>query len=174
MARHFSASQVISMVFETPADAGDSEDEFEGYVDDEEMMEMMRIKDESSENNGNEDMDETENYEWDGTRGGIGNENASIATGMNNNYGTPNANSSVTQEGNTPQDFFNSLVTGTSWITSSQRPIGMLMTTSQSIPSHQDRGYKNGKKAFGVNELIQFFSMLIIMGIIHYPRLDEY
>ena len=76
MARHFSASQVISMVFETPADAGDSEDEFEGYVDDEEMMEMMRINDETSENNGNEDMDETENYEWDGTSGGIGNENA--------------------------------------------------------------------------------------------------
>ena len=30
------------------------------------------------------------------------------------------------------------------------------------------------KKAFGVKELIQFFSMLIIMGTIHYPRLDEY
>ena len=65
----------------------------------------------SSENNGNEDMDETENYEWDGTSGGIGNESASIDTGVNNNHGTPNANSSVTREGNTPQDFFNSLVT---------------------------------------------------------------
>ena len=33
----FSANQVISMVFDTPAIAGDREDEFEGYVDDEEI-----------------------------------------------------------------------------------------------------------------------------------------
>ena len=33
----FSANQVICMVFDTPAIAGDREDEFEGYVDDEEI-----------------------------------------------------------------------------------------------------------------------------------------
>ena len=97
-------------------------------------------------------------HQWFATGDGLGNDSASATTSVNN---------SVTREGNTPQDFFNFLVTEDILqhiVTETNRYTDDYFQEC-SIPP-RSRLQEQKKKAFQVKELLQFFSLLI-MGIIH-------
>ena len=186
----FNTSEVLDLVLGGPPDANDSDDEFEGYVEDNEMVQMMAQKD--SGVSGVEDAiigdveadiemqdDRIDNDELDKEDENEANEDTCNEEEEIDTIPEFDSSSSHSctedMSGETPSKFFKLLVT--------DELISHIVTETntyadqyfeENSPARRSRLQQWKKKCFEPCEFLQFVAILIIMGLIHYPKLDEY
>ena len=182
----FNTSEVLDLVLGGPPDANDSDDE---YVEDNEIVQMMAQKD--SGVSGVEDAigDVEADIEMQDDR--IDNDESDKEDENEGNDDTCNeekeidpipefdssSSHSCTEDmsGKTPSEFFKLLVT--------DELVSHIVTETntyadqyfeEKCPARRSRLQQWKKKSFEACEFLQFVVILILMGLIHYPKLDEY
>ena len=173
MAR-YNRDQVLELL-DGPEDDIDSGDEFDGYVDDTEMMQVMDA------NEGNDDNDEVEIEE---TNGEMMTENSDCidSDGCFSSEASRNQDfvegpaCSLDMSNKTPIDYFQLLMTDSILdhiVSQTNLYADQHFEANPDIP-RKSRLHTWKKKIHNITELLQFIAILIIMGIIHYPRIEDY
>ena len=170
MAKKFNISDVIHFMMDSD---GDSDDDFDGYIDEDELLTRMGDEiDNDSEINSNDDDND------DDDSGGDGDDNGNVDKEQNGidiqevNWSSGCCND-ITNK--TPLEFFELLVTDDIVdLIVDQTNLYATQFFEKESPPPRSRVNEWKKKPFTSIELMKFFAMVIVMGVIHYPRLDDY
>ena len=165
--KYFSLDEVIERLDETEFD-DESEDDFEGYLDDDEYgiedEERLEEVDEDEDEQRLEEVDEDLSIGAEVVVGGVTVPEYVLQSGC-----------SVPMEGKSPLDFFSLLVTD-----------GMLehivsqtnLSAQQFIETHElaphSRVRRWSKSIHTIDELRQFLAITIVMGLVHYSQIESY
>ena len=180
MTSKYTSNQVLDLVLDGPADEGDSDDDFEGYVNDEEVITMMSELQQGT----NDGMEvECEKECNDESEGESDKEIDSLESSSQDDSNilpeflrVSSCSSDMTDK--SPIDFFHLMVTDNilEHVTEQTKLYADQYLEkrgeSELPPKSRLRGWR--KKIHTVAKLIQFISLLIIMGIINYPKIGDY
>ena len=171
MVKKFNISDVIDIMMDSD---GDSDDDFDGYIDEDELLTRMGDEiDNDSEINSNDDDDDDDDDD-----GGDGDDNGNVDKEQNGidiqevNWSSGCCNDMTNK---TPLEFFELLVTDDIVdLIVDQTNLYATQFFEKESPPPRSRVNEWKKKPFTSIELMKFFAMVIVMGVIHYPRLDDY
>ena len=169
MAR-YNRDQVLELL-DGPEDEIDSGD---GYVDDTEMMQVMDA------NEGNDDneveIEETNGEMMTENSDGIDSDGCFSSAASRNQDFVEGPACSLDMSNKTPIDYFQLLMTDSILdhiVSQTNLYADQHFEANPDIP-RKSRLHTWKKKKHNITELLQFIAILIIMGIIHYPRIDDY
>ena len=157
MAKKFNISDLIDIMM-------DSDDDFDGYIDEDELPTRMgedEINNDSQINSDDDDDDDDDDGNVDKEQNGVDIQEVNWSSGCSNDM-----------TNKTPLDFFELLVTDDILdLIVDQTNLYAKQFFEKESPPPRSRVNEWKKKAFTSNE---FFAMVIVMGVIHYRRLDDY
>ena len=196
MAKMLSRKEVLDLVFDDDCfDEHDSEDEFDGYIDDSEIKRITRhneydYDDDILDNNdGNEKENAHENYD-ETNEGDDDYEAVNFDEEEDNNISKPESNEfdfilpnysaypggRVNMTNKTPLDFFDLLITDDiieKIVGETNLYANQFLENNGELPKYS-RVHVWEKKAFCAGELLKFFGIILCMGLIRYPKLEDY
>ena len=184
MASKYTTNEVLDLVLDGPADEGDSEgdseDDFEGYVNDKEVITMLSelqqgtndVMEVECEKECNDESEGESDEEIDSLESSI-REDSNILPEF---QGASSCSSDMTDKN--PIDFFHVMVTENILehvVEQTKLYADQYLEKrgeSELPPKSRLRGRR--KNIHTVAELIQFISLLKIMGIINYPKIEDH
>ena len=162
MAKSYSTIEVLDMVLDEPGNECDSEEEFEGYLDDEMVTETQH-------DDGNERNDEGI-LENDPVEDDVYTPHDTVLPEF---VGSPACSVNMTNKN--PIDFFELIVTDDvlqHTVVQTNLYANQYLEENEIPQRSRLRSWR--KKVHTVTELIQFLCLLIVMGIINYPKTEDH
>lgn len=180
MASRYSTQQVLDLFFDNDVnDEEDSEDEFEGYIDDNEIgritydnqCDVVEVDGKCIDDIGRED-DDGENLDEDEEFHVINNGN--VVTSLPEFQDPVGGTKDMSNK--TPIEFFNLMVTDDilqNIVDQTNIYAEQYLEKREELPK-QSRVHVWKKKIFSVSELLQFLGLIFTMGLIKYTKLEDY
>ena len=197
MARILSRKEVLDLVLNDDCfDEHDSEDDFDGYIDDGEIERITSHNEyeyDEGHEGGNEKEKECENYEDENeTNEGDNeyeaveldeeedNDNSNIESNESDDLILPNYSAypggRVDMTNKKPVDFFDLLITDDiieKIVDETNLYANQFLENKGELPRYS-RVHVWKKKAFCAGELLKFLGIILCMGLIRYPKLEDY